>query len=456
MTLARLFFFIGAMGFAAATHAQLAASARLPRSFPTSAGRAVFVDFQTADYAITFDGDTKSAQVTATIRFVASEAGLPVFDVVEGPTEVSLDGLAVESLEVKTPGNETTVRVARRDVLPGAHTLVVRVPLKNLVEFRDGGVRSAFWTSDLEDRRFLERYLPANLEFDQVKMTFQVTFKGLAPGQKVYTNGKTQARRLGTSELVRITYPEYFTSSSIFFHTVPEGVTEDLRFVLKSVDGRDVPVTLYLNKSILGGSLDQLRRLTTEVFHELEGDYGAWPHASIVVYNAGSGGMEYCGATITSVSALGHELFHSYFARGVMPANGNAGWVDEALASWRDEGYPSSSSMSGTSRMSSRPTYTRSTDTAAYSFGQRFVSYLDGKVKDKGGLKPFLRQLVETRKFSPLLIEEYISLMSTFYGVPLEGDFRKFTFGGPGASSVKSTKESVHRKLSQAELQALL
>jgi hypothetical protein len=53
--------------------------------------------------------------------------------------------------------------------------------------------------------------------------------------------------------------------------------------------------------------------------------------------------MEYCGATMTDPGALGHELTHSWFARGVMPANGNTGWIDEAVASWRDDGYPRAS-----------------------------------------------------------------------------------------------------------------
>jgi hypothetical protein len=428
-----------------------------PRAFSTPAGRAVFVDFLTADYALVYDGAQRTAAVTATIRFVAAEAGLPVFDVVEAPTEVTLDGAAVSSQEVKTPGNETIVRVAQRVVAPGPHTLVVKVPLKTLVDFSDGGVRSAFWTSDLEDRRFLELYLPANLEFDQVKMSFTIAFLGAAKAQKIYTNGTVRGpHRIGDAEVFSITYPEYFTSSSLFFHTVPEGITDELRFSLKSVDGRDVPVVIYLNKSIFSSSLDQLRRRTTEIFHELEGDYGAWPHPSLVIYNAGSGGMEYCGATITSASALGHELFHSYFARGVMPANGNAGWVDEALASWRDAGYPSNTSMTGTSRMSSRAPYTRSTDMAAYSFGQRFVSYLDGILKEKGGLKPFMRQLVERRRFAPLFIEEYISRMSDFYGVPLEGEFKKFTFGGAALMRETPAESVIHRKLSLEELQRLL
>src|SRR5690606_20330699 len=131
----------------------------------------------------------------------------------------------------------------------------------------------------------------------------------------------------------------------------------------------------------------------------------------------------------TSLSALGHEMFHFYFARGVMPANGNSGWLDEALASWRDEGYQSSKTMSGTSRMSNRPYYTRTTDRAAYSFGERFMRYMDEKLSLKGGLKPFMRYMVERRSKAPLFVEEFIKEMEGFYGVAVEEDFKKFTYG---------------------------
>ena len=121
-----------------------------------------------------------------------------------------------------------------------------------------------------------------------------------------------------------------------------------------------------------------------------------------------------------------------------MPANGNAGWVDEALASWRDDGYQSLGTLSGSSNMSGRPYYTRTTDTAAYSFGERFMSYLDGKLKSKGGLKPYMRTLVEREKFKPFFIEEFISHMSKFYGVDLSADFKQYTFGGRNSFSDKS------------------
>jgi hypothetical protein len=429
-----------------------------PKSFSTGSGKAVFVDFITADYDISYNAENRSSSVTATINFDVPESGMPIFDSVEAPMSIMLDGAQVSAIETKTPSNETTLRVINKVVNTGSHSMTIKVPLSTLVEYKAGGIKSAFWTSDLSERRFLERYMPANLEYDQVKMTFNVFFEGNKTAQKIYTNGKATEKVIKGKNATQISFPEYFNASSIFFHTVPEGTTDELRFTLKSVDGRDIPAVVYVAKSVLGGSLSDLKDAASAVFHELEGDYGAWPHPVLVVYNAGSGGMEYCGATMTATNALGHEMFHSYFARGVMPANGNSGWLDEALASWRDDGYQTETSMTGTSGMSSHPYYTRTTDYAAYSFGAKFMSYMDGKTKAKGGLKPFMRHMVENRRFAPLWVEEFAKEMSEFYGESLDVEFRKYTFGNKNffPPEYKSQNAHIHKKMSIEELQNYL
>lgn len=449
--------FILGLLFTGLAFAQINDLKHRPNSFNTKDGSAVFVDFQTADYDIVYDIAKKESSVTATMKFYMPEAGRPIFDSYEAPVLVQLNGETVDAIETRTPAMETTVRVISKNLNVGNHTVVIKVPLISLVEYKDGGVKSAFWTSDLTERKYLERYMPANLEYDQIKMTFKISFLGGKVDQKIYTNGIVTTKNKKQFE---VTYPKYFNASSIFFHTVPEKTTEEINFSLKSLDGREIPVVIYIGKSLFGGfnSLDRLKGLTTEIFHELEGDYGAWPHPSIVIYNAGSGGMEYAGATMTSVSALGHELFHSYFARGVMPANGNAGWLDEALASWRDEGYKSSSSLSGSSRMSAHPYYTRITDRAAYSFGERFMSYMDGKLKSKGGLKPFMRYMIEKRIFAPLFVEDFISEMNQFYGESVDADFKKYTFGTKDNFDLNINKHNhkIHRKMELSELQNYL
>jgi hypothetical protein len=427
-----------------------------PRSFSTPVGRAVFVDFETADYEISYDANLKYSEVVARIKFSAPESGLPIFDSVTPPVSVILDGETVLSTEVKTPSDETTLRVINKSIGTGLHTMTIKVPLTTLVEFSSEGIKSAFWTSDLSERNFLERYMPANLEFDQVKMTFTVSFEGLQTKQKIYTNGFIKEVKNSSKSVFKISYPDYFTASSIFFHTTPEGSTNELAFSVKSIDGREIPAIVYAKKPAWGGGspLQSLKNRTTEIFQELESDYGAWPHPVLVVFNSGLGGMEYCGATMTSASALGHELFHSYFARGMMPANGNSGWLDEALASWRDKGYKSITSLSGTSKMSNHPYYMRTTDQAAYTFGERFMSYMEGKLQDKGGLKPFMRHIIEKRKFSPLFVEEFIKEMSSFYDVSVEADFKTYTYGSFNnfPQNFKSSDSHIHRKMTIEEL----
>lgn len=428
-----------------------------PNSFLTRDGKAVFVDFTEANYTINYDVLGRRATATAVIKFDVPEAGLPIFDSYADPMSVMLDGYEVRSFSTKTPSRETTLRVISKNVEVGTHTMTITVPLKTLVDFQNGGVKSAFWSSDLTDRNFLERYLPTNFEFDQVKMSISVNFIGAKTIQNIYTNGNVSELKSGS---YKITYPAHYTSSSLFFHTVPAGHVEEVRYNLKSIDGREIPVVIYVAKGIGGEAetLEKMKTRATTVFHELEGDYGAWPHPSLTIYNAGRGGMEYCGATMTSYDALGHEMFHSYFARGVMPANGNTGWLDEALASWRDKGYQSISELVGTSQMSSRAYYTRYTDYSAYSFGERFMSYMDNKLQSKGGLKPFMRHMIEHRRFAPLFVEEFIKEMNNFYGVSLDEDFKKYTFGKKNNFNYKSVSEDLHmhQKMSISEMEEFL
>lgn len=443
---------IGLM-FASSVFATSHDLAHMPKSFATGKGKAVFVDFTEATYEITYDMTKSLSSVKARILFNAPEAGMPIFDSVAAPSSINIDGVNVSATETSTPSRETTLRVIDKEITVGAHVLSIELPLSTLVDYKDGGVKSAFWTSDLDSREFLERYMPANFEFDQVKMTFLVKFIGGKTKQIIYTNGvQTQI----DSSTVKITYPAYYTSSSIFFHTTTEGSMSELRFSLKSIDGREIPAVVYFSKNSWLSSLEKLKTKTTEVFQELESDYGAFPHPSITVYQAGAGGMEYCGATMTDASALGHEMFHSYFARGVMPANGNSGWLDEALASWRDGGYSSLSSLDGSSGMSSHAYYTRITDPAAYSFGKRFMGFLDGKTQSKGGLRPFMRYMVERHTFAPIFVEEFIQEMNKFYGISFDADFKRYTFSSRKASLDKGPMNPVHRKMSVKELTKFL
>jgi hypothetical protein len=103
--------------------------AHLPASFSVNGSKAVFADFSEANYYITYDMAGKKAAVRAEISFETLESGYPIFDSVEAPTSVSLDGKLISAVETKTPQKETTLRVLNSLTAPGAHKMIIEVPL---------------------------------------------------------------------------------------------------------------------------------------------------------------------------------------------------------------------------------------------------------------------------------------------------------------------------------------
>lgn len=411
------------------------ASFHAPKNFKYNNTTAVFVDFKEAVYELNYNVNTQKALVKTTITFESFEEGQPVFDSVNEPTSILLDGKNISQTLVKTPDQETSVRVLNEKVTIGIHTLVVENEFVESLRFTPNGVNSAFWFSDLDDRSFLEAYAVSNFEYDQVKMIFKISTNSNFE-HKIYTNGKLTKLE---KNAFQIEFPEYFTSSSLYYHLAPIGRYKEIIGDYKSIDGRIIPFIAYNSDD--ASMLVTVKEKALKVLAELENDYGAFPHDSVTIFNAGAGGMEYCGATMTELRALGHELTHSYFARGIMPANGNAGWIDESLASWRDKGYLSNSMMTGTSQMASHGEYRRLTDRMAYSHGANFMAYLNNKFSDKGGLKPFLFELRKNKIFNPLLTEEFIKLMNAFYGRDVTADFSRYAYG---RNLVESTKKEIH------------
>lgn len=428
-----------------------------PNAFPFAGSKAVFADFTKALYKITYDVTQKKAFVEATIDLTTVEEGHVVFDLHVDPTSITIDGDSASSSLVKTPDNETTVRILSKKAEAGDHELKIQLPLTQLVEWTDTGVKSAFWMSDLTDRGYLERYLPTNYIYDRIPMTFVVKFIGVTAPQTIYANAQVETLANGD---VQVTYPENLNTTCQYFHTVPASTVVETRFSYKSVDGRDLPVVIYFpkNSGDQSGDLNRVKSNVIKIMDELEKDYGPFLHPSLTVYINGSGGMEYSGATMTSESALGHELFHSYFARGVMPSDGNSGWIDEALARWRDNGYQTLHSLAGTSQMANHGHYTRATDRLAYTFGERFMALLDGKIKSKGGLKIFLREAVEKKSFDPISVPAFIQAMDEYYGMSFEKDFKQYVFG-EGNNKLKITPvldHDIHRQHTMEELKNLL
>lgn len=423
-----------------------------PPNFQTPDGFGVFVDFKNAYYRLVYDPEAKVLTAKSTIIFETTEKGMPIIDMVETPTSVLVDGEKVSTKIINSIDKDTWFRLLLKTLMPGIHTLVITSPINNGVNFMLNGVSSSFWFNDLGDRNFLEAYLPANFEYDQVKMTFNIDFKTFSK-QKFFTNGKVTP--LDRNRFI-IEFPETYTSSSIYYHTAPEGRYPELQFTYSTIDGRNIPATVYTKEYYT--SLEDVKKRVTASIEGLEGKYGPWLHQKIVVFIGGRGGMEYCGATMTDIASLNHELIHSYFARGgFMPANGNAGWIDEALTTWSDSGSGTRPDLNGVgANMAGNSLYRRYTNYHAYTQGASFMAHLNYKFQSSGGLTSFLNDLIKNNSFKPMTTEEFVLKLSTYYSEDLTTLFKNHVYKAqPGAGANNQGRPS-HTKMTIPEMSQFL
>jgi hypothetical protein len=436
-----------AFAFSAAAHFDQA-----PPNFTYRSEKAVFVDFEDATYEITYDVSNKKVKAESTINFLVAQEGYPIFDLVENPSEVLLDGQIVTTEPISDPDSATTMRIIKQKVGSGTHQIKIKNEIhENVAYSLKGTVASAFWMSDLNDRMYLEQYLPANLEFDQYKMKFLVTILDNKAEYILKVNGKITELAKNKFEVI---CPSFYTTSSVFFHLFSkESFPKNAQFYYSSIDGRQIPVDIYVS----GNDLQNFVSSTKTILSELETTYGPFPHAQIIIRGTvGGGGMEYAGATSTSLWALAHELFHSYHARSLMPANGNAGWMDEAIASWRDNKYPLRSRVSFSSTdMAGHSLWTRLTDDDAYNQGADFLSWIAYRMNQKGvSFKTFLKDYFDKYKFTTVTTELFQKELTAAAGFDLSKDFERYIYG---RQSFEKSQETVkinpyHPRMSKKEL----
>jgi hypothetical protein len=226
--------------------------------------------------------------------------------------------------------------------------------------------------SDLYPGRYLEMWLPANLCHDHFSLSVDVQISG--GSYSIIHNGELD----GGS----ISYPDHYTCLSPMLVILPSDlcVCRDEGIVtVTALKTTDVDIDAV--------TADAARWVAANI-----ATYGEYIHGDLFtayVWDS-TRGMEYDGATTASVGALEHEIFHSWFGRGVKPRSQNDGWIDEAYTTWstasgRYEGERFAVAELGLDEdaeiLSPQHPWWRSTPTASYRQGARLfagIAYLAG------------------------------------------------------------------------------
>jgi hypothetical protein len=331
----------------------------MPRLFappPATAGdrRIVAPDVERIDAALRFDVAAREAIGEARVSFAAGDVdGYPALDLRQPIEWVRLDGKPIDvdafALLDVGAGPGTEVRVVDASLEAGTpHVLEVGYRLETPqatgaepVGWTDGGLRFDLWMSDLEPGRYLEMWVPAPLVHDHFTLAVEVELLGHdRPHTLIANTGGVEAGPGGGQW--SLIYPASFTSLSPMLVLAPTDQVE-LRRSAVGLPGRDRSVGLLTARHTDNDA--DLAACEADIqawLAYLSVRYGRWIHGdtfSTVIW-ASTRGMEYDGATTASVPALEHEVFHSWFGRGVKPARASDGWIDEAWTTWATSHRP--------------------------------------------------------------------------------------------------------------------
>jgi hypothetical protein len=201
-----------------------------------------------------------------------------------------------------------------------------------------------------------------------------------------------------------------------------------------------------------GVTSEQAFPLLDPWLRELQRELGPFPmpRGLSVVLTQSGGGMEYYGATTTSLAALQHEVFHMYFGCSTVARTYRDSWWDEAIDMWYDlssraavvaipDGFRSGI-------VNDRSAIAKGFDTRAYREG---ASIFQAVAVDLGGrerMVRFLRHLHERRSFDPLTTWQLADEIQAWSGVSFHERFRSWLYQGPEATSAaRSEWDWLHR-----------
>lgn len=411
-------------------------------------------DIQQQDLQLTFDVQTQKAKAHSVLLIKQNESSFTYFQMGPPVQSISVDGTSVTTSLVNDPDGIGKTFVSPNQILDaGVHTLILDYDLPtSAFSFQNGGIGLLTDMSDLPAAHFFEAWAPAGFEEDafELHLHLQILNSTSTAAHQLFTNGTSTP--ISTTEW-QIDFPKYFTTSSIYFHLTNKLLVQE-SFTIQGAQ-QITPVTIYSTDSDL---VAQAKELVPLLFKELESTYGPYPHPQFLAYiHSGGGGMEYSGATITAIGALGHELFHSWFGRGWQPAEGRSGWIDEAFASWRDYNYFQSASLlsRAPTKLSTFSPYENSTATNCYRDGRRLIAELDQVLADFGGMKPLMKLLIARYQHQVITVEEFQNFLAAETLMDLSSYFKRFAFGenaAPGfaqATSVDDNKIEKNQNVSK-------
>jgi aminopeptidase N len=223
-------------------------------------------------------------------------------------------------------------------------------------------------------------------------------------------------------------------SYTVMFHLAP---ARSHALAERRVQGVDVSVLAPTG----GVTAEEAFAILDPWLGELQGALGPFPmpRGLGVVLTQTGGGMEYYGATTTSLRALRHEVFHMYYGCSTVARTYRDSWWDEAIDMWyelsADPAYPPIEESYRSDMVSGRSAVAVGFDRRAYDEGARVMEAVATELGGRDGMTRFLRDLHARRAFDPLTTWDLADEIQAWSGRDVHERFRLWLYTTPGAQA---------------------
>jgi hypothetical protein len=319
----------------------------------------------------------------------------------------------------------------QRDLAPGvAHRLEASYPLP----LDDTGGRVFTDVNDIEGRGNERLFPTLNTphEFAHHVLVFRIH---AAEPYLLVGSGLVTGRSAGDVQEWLLDTEREVASYTVMFHLAPARSHQLLEQRIRDVNVRTLA-------PIGGVTAQEAFAILDPWLAELQAALGPFPmpRGLSVVLTQSGGGMEYYGATTTSLRALRHEVFHMYYGCSTVARTYRDSWWDEAIDVWYElSAEPAYAPIEETYRsdiVAGRSAVAVGFDRRAYDQGARVIQGVALGMGGRDRMVRFLRELHARRMFDPFTTWELADEVLASSGLDVRDRFRLWLYTSPGAQAV--------------------
>jgi hypothetical protein len=406
---------------------------------------AVPIDIEYMNAKVVFDLSSSKATVDAEMGFIMGiKDGNPVFDLRQDIIKARLNDSTIQLDKLRHHdfggGSESELIILEKMIKSYSNnTLYLNYELKKPqcpgskpIGWDPPRIYYEFWFTDLYPARYLEMWFPANLIYDQFKIKLEIEIINSSIEHGIISNG--QVKRLSLNHW-QVEFHKGFTSLSPMLCIIALDRIEYRQGILRLADtNSDLRLDIFKLKTSevdLENVENEVKSCITKNVAEI-GPYIHGDRFTTFLWDVYNRSMEYEGGITTASDVLKHEVFHSWFGRGIKPGSQNDGWIDEAWDVYNTSNgrisKPFDMSKAPNTLCSSNP-FNRITPNSSYTDGARFFQGLAASLGTdnldfymSSFYKDNVDRLITTKQLESYLVEKSgISEISDY--------FNRFVYG---------------------------